>query len=205
MRCPDPECGAVLALTVCGYRPNPTGDAPANRSPLSDPLPVAQRPEPGHRPTPTQQAPDQGRQRLFADFFNGETQPPRLTQRNNPPPRPARKPSRQAKPGRRTERRDNIRRIDGRLPMQEWQPARPCPPDAERLCVSDWALAGALPDGVSGAAIAAAYRRTFGTEPPREQPRYQIRAYSLRELGLALGDLGLTVKQGPAQGQGGQP
>ena len=49
-KCPDPYCGAALALTVCGYRPNPTGDAPAHRSPLSDPLPVAERPRPNIRP-----------------------------------------------------------------------------------------------------------------------------------------------------------
>lgn len=49
LRCPDRDCSAALSVTVCGYRPNPTGDVPATRSPLSDPLPVAER----HRPVIT--------------------------------------------------------------------------------------------------------------------------------------------------------
>ena len=45
IHCPDSECRAALAITVCGYKPNPTGDAPAY-SVLSDRLPVAPRPGP---------------------------------------------------------------------------------------------------------------------------------------------------------------
>jgi len=45
IHCPDTECRAALAITICGYKPNPTGDAPAY-SVLSDQLPVAPRPRP---------------------------------------------------------------------------------------------------------------------------------------------------------------
>jgi len=65
IHCPDAECGAALAITVCGYKPNPTGDAPAYSS-LSDRLPVAPRPGPARperrrkpaatRPTPQRPA-----------------------------------------------------------------------------------------------------------------------------------------------------
>ena len=42
-----PDCGAALAITVTGYRPNPTGEAPATSWPLSAPL---SQPNPRHRP-----------------------------------------------------------------------------------------------------------------------------------------------------------
>jgi len=84
IECPDPECVACLCLTVAGYEPNPTGDAPANRSPLSDPLPVAERPEPAHRPSPAQ------RRGQLVNFFDDEPEPPRpRPKRPAPPPKPA--------------------------------------------------------------------------------------------------------------------
>jgi len=69
-----PDCGAALAVTVTGYRPNPTGDAPASSWPLSDPLPRSQnrrRPElrippPPKRQTKPQATTPQHRPRLPA-------------------------------------------------------------------------------------------------------------------------------------------
>ena len=51
-------------------------------------------------------------------------------------------------------------------------------------------------------AIAAAYRRRFGVEPSRDATYRTFRAYSLRELGLALGELGLAPAAEPRQGVG---
>lgn len=53
-----PGCHAALYVSITGYRPNPTGEAPATGFPLSDPLPVAPRPQtpsrpPAPRPGPT--------------------------------------------------------------------------------------------------------------------------------------------------------
>ena len=145
-KCPDPYCGAALALTVCGYRPNPTGDAPAHRSPLSDPLPVAERPRPNLRPR--------------------VPSPPR-PKRPAPPPKPA-----------------------------------PCPAGEPRYRLAAWDEWGWLPPGVAPSAIAAAYRRRFGVEPRRDATYRTFRAYSLRELGLALGELGLAPAAEPRQGVG---
>lgn len=39
-----PGCHAALYVAITGYLPNPTGEVPPARSPLSDPLPVAPRP-----------------------------------------------------------------------------------------------------------------------------------------------------------------
>ena len=66
----------------------------------------------------------------------------------------------------------------------------PCPPDAERRRLSVWAARGWLPDGVEPASLAAAYRRKFGVEPCRDTTTRAFRAYSLRELGMALADVG---------------
>ena len=174
--CPDPVCGAALTITVCGYRPNPTGDLPAGRSPLSDPLPVAERPAP--MPAPRAQ---------LADFFNGGTQPPRPAERSNPP-RPQAIASRKPTPP--AARRFGSRRLRPAPPGPRPR-ALPCPADAFRYRLAAWEKAGVLPDGVAPSAVAAAYRRTFKAEPRRDRRYPTFRAYSHRELRLALADLGL--------------
>jgi hypothetical protein len=183
IRCPDPECEALVLLTVCGYRPNPTGDAPANRSPLSDPLPVAERPA----PMPAPRAP-------LADFFNGETQPLRPAERSNPP-RPQAIASRRPTPP--AARRFGSRRLRPTPPGPRPR-ALPCPADAPRHRLSVWDSWGRLPDGVAPSAVAAAYRRIFKAEPRRDRTFPTFRSYSRRELALTLADLGLI-------GRGAQP
>ena len=177
--CPDPYCGAALALTVCGYRPNPTGDAPAHRSPLSDPLPVAERPRPNLRPrVPSPPRPQRQTRTTtpaaaaaaarLADFrrtFPADRTP--RPKRPAPPPKPA-----------------------------------PCPAGEPRYRLAAWGEWGWLPPGVAPSAIAAAYRRRFGVEPRRDATYRTFRAYSLRELGLALGELGLAPAAEPRQGVG---
>ena len=73
----------------------------------------------------------------------------------------------------------------------------PCPADAERHRLADWGRRGWLPEGVAPSAIAAAYRRRFDAEPPRDPEHRATRVYSLRELGLALGELGLAPNPEP--------
>lgn len=73
----------------------------------------------------------------------------------------------------------------------------PCPADAERHRLADWGRRGWLPEGVAPSAIAAAYRRRFGTEPRRDARHRQSRAYSLRELGATLGELGRAPNPEP--------
>jgi len=163
IECPDPECVACVCLTVSGYHPNPTGDAPANRSPLSDPLPVVERSEP--MPAPRAQ---------LADFFNGETQPPRPTQRTAPP----------------AARRFGSRRLRPTPPGPRPR-ALPCPADAARHRLSVWDAWGRLPGGVAPSAVAAAYRRIFKAEPRRDHTFPTFRSYSRRELALTLAELGL--------------
>jgi len=50
---------------------------------------------------------------------------------------------------------------------------------------------------VEPSALAAAYRRRFRVEPRRDRQRKASRAYSLRELGLSLGELGLAPPPDP--------
>lgn len=73
----------------------------------------------------------------------------------------------------------------------------PCPADADRYRLADWGRRGWLPEGVAPSAIAAAYRRRFGAEPRRDPHHRQSRAYSMRELGAALGALGLAPNPEP--------
>ncbi|WP_411875576.1 hypothetical protein [Vulcanococcus limneticus] len=242
IRCPDPECEALLLLTICGYRPNPTGDAPANRSPLSDPLPVAERPAPMTAPRAQQQAPmanEQERPPLFGPFFNGETQPaqptpPKRTQaqahaarylrrrgyintalelqerpRAPRPPRPRRQartttPAAAAAAARLADFRRTF--PADRTPRPKKPPAppkpAPCPAEEPRYRLAAWDEWGWLPPGVAPSAIAAAYRRRFGVEPRRDATYRTFRAYSLRELGMALGELGLAPAAEPRQGVG---
>jgi hypothetical protein len=223
IRCPDPECEALLLLTICGYRPNPTGDAPANRSPLSDPLPVAERPA----PMPAPRAP-------LADFFNGETQPaqptpPERTQaqehaarylarkgyintalemqerpRAPRPPRPRRQartttPAAAAAAARLADFRRTFPADYSPRPKRPAPPPKPapCPADAERHRLSVWDARGWLPDGVAPGSIAAAHCRVFGMPAPRDPSKRTARAYSLRELGMALGELGRAFEREP--------
>jgi hypothetical protein len=156
VRCPDPACGVVLTVTVCGYRPNPTGDAPANRSPLSDPLPVAERPRP-----------------------------------QAPPPKPDRWPA-------------NLNR--GRKPRPAPTGPQPCPLDAPRRRLAEWAAVGMLPQGIDPGTFASAFRLCFGgLEPRRDSIRKVTLAYSFRELGLTLGAMGLAPARQPAPGWEVQP
>ena len=164
-RCPDPDCDAFVAVTVCGYRPNPTGDAPANRSPLSDPLPVIEPPRPVAPPRAQPIAPPAP-----------------------PPPRPAPQPW----------PRDINK---GRTPRPAFTGPKPCPPDAPRRRFSEWAAVGVLPRGLDPSTLASAYRRRFGgVEPRRDPDKKATRAYTFRELGLALGELGLAPAAEPAPG-----
>ena len=169
IRCPDPECEALVLLTVCGYRPNPTGDAPANRSPLSDPLPVAERPAPMPAPRPR----------------------PSPAERSNPA-RPQATASRRPTPppGRGFGRR-RLR------PMPPGPPPRaiPCPPGVYRARLAAWMKGTDMPDGVAPSAVAAAYRRVFKAEPRRDRDYPTFRAYSWRELTLALAELGLARRE----------
>ena len=168
IRCPDPDCDALLALTVCGYRPNPTGDAPANRSPLSDPLPVIERPRP---PAPPRALPAP------------------------PPPSPPQRTQAQAHVARSLARQGYINpRLDmARGPL-------PCPPDAPRRRAIEWAAVGVLPPGVEPSALAAAFRRRFGVGARRDPKRKTGLAYTFRELGMALGQMGLAPAAEPAPG-----
>ena len=77
---------------------------------------------------------------------------------------------------------------------------KPCPSTADRYRLAAWDASGWLPAGVTGSAIAAAYRRRFKAEPPRDPRHRCTRAYSLRELGHALGELGLSLAPNPRQG-----
>jgi hypothetical protein len=74
---------------------------------------------------------------------------------------------------------------------------KPCPADATRYRLAAWDRAGWLPAGVAPAAIAAAYRRRFGVEPRRDAACKTSRAYSQRELGMALGELGRAFAPKP--------
>ena len=76
---------------------------------------------------------------------------------------------------------------------------KPCPSTADRYRLAAWDASGWLPAGVTASAIAAAYRRRFKAEPPRDPQQRCIRAYSLRELGHALGELGLSLAPNPRQ------
>ena len=206
IRCPDPECEALVLLTICGYRPNPTGDAPANRSPLSDPLPVAERPAPMPAPRAQQQAPEPKRAAQLADFFNGEPEPPR--------PTPPQRTQAQAHAARYLRRRGYInaalelqeRPRTPRPPRPKKPPApprpAPCPAGEPRYRLAAWDEWGWLPPGVAPASVAAAYRRRFGVEPRRDATYRTFRAYSMRELGMALGELGLAPAAEPRQGVG---
>jgi hypothetical protein len=155
IRCPDTTCQAILTATICGYRPNPTGDAPATRSPLSDRLPVIERP-PLPRPAPRapELTPEQTRSARYPrrrGYINAALE---LEERPRPP-----RPAGPARPS--------------------W-PHKPCPPAAARKRLRDWAADGLLPDGAAPCSIAAAYRRLFGgAEPVRDR---QTRIYSYREL-----------------------
>jgi hypothetical protein len=226
IRCPDPVCEALLLLTVCGYRPNPTGDAPANRSPLSDPLPVAERPEP--KPA-----------RPLAPFFSSppaepapQPSPPKRTQaqahaarylrrrgyintalelqeRPRPPKPPQRRrPARATTPAaaaaaatladfRQTFPVDRTPRPKRPTPPPK---PKPCPADATRYRLAAWGARDWLPDGVAPSAIAAAYCRVFGVPPRRDPTKRTARAYTVRELTLALQDLGLAPAPGLQQG-----
>ena len=204
IRCPDPVCEALILLTVCGYRPNPTGDAPANRSPLSDPLPVAERPAPMPAPRAQQQAREPEQPARLVSFFDGEPEPLR--------PAPPQRTQAQEHAARYLARKGYINTA---LEMQERprapRPARtprpkrpapppkaaPCPTDTERHRLTVWAARGWLPDGVAPSSIAAAYRRRFGVEPRRDDACHTFRAYSLRELGQALGELGRAFEPEP--------
>lgn len=73
----------------------------------------------------------------------------------------------------------------------------PCPPDADRRRLADWAAAGVGGGGVSGGAIAAAYRRLFELEPPRDPMGRSCRVYTRRELALCMAAAGFG-----AEGQG---
>lgn len=207
IRCPDPVCEALILLTVCGYRPNPTGDAPANRSPLSDPLPVAERPEPSHRPSPPprsqQRAPEPERAARLADFFNGEPEPLRPSHRQQRQAQPT--PTAAAAAARLADFRRAFP-VEPRQPRPKKPPAppkpAPCPAGEPRYRLADWDEWGWLPPGVAPASVAAAYRRRFGVEPRRDATYRTFRAYSLRELGMALGELGMAPAAEPRQGVG---
>ena len=56
-----------------------------------------------------------------------------------------------------------------------------------------------MPAEWTPSAVAAAYRRVFGTEPRRDNDCRTFRAYSLRELGQALGELGRAFESEPLQ------
>lgn len=205
IRCPDPECEALLLLTVCGYRPNPTGDAPANRSPLSDPLPVAERPAPMPAPRAQQQAPEPKRAAQLADFFNGEPEPPRPTppQRTQAQAR-ATTPAATAAAARLADFRQTFPADRTPRPKRPAPPPKPapCPAGEPRYRLADWDEWGWLPPGVAPASVAAAYRRRFGVEPRRDATYRTFRAYSMRELGMALGELGMAPAAEPRQGVG---
>lgn len=75
----------------------------------------------------------------------------------------------------------------------------PCPRDAARLRLADWAAHGLeLPPDLPPATIAKAYRQTFGTDPARDHQHRQSRAYSWRELFSCLGTIaGVAVPPDP--------
>ena len=73
----------------------------------------------------------------------------------------------------------------------------PCPPEAQRRRLADWATVGVGGLVVSGSAIAAAYRRLFGLEPPSDPMGRSFRVYSRRELTLCMAASGYK-----AEGQG---
>ena len=218
IKCPDPECCACLCLTVCGYHPNPTGDAPANRSPLSDPLPVAERPAPTPAPMAQQQARTAAPKRTQAQSHAARYLRRRgyintaLELQERPraprPPRPRRQ-ARTAAPApaavarltdfRRTFPADRTPRAKRPAPPPK---PKPCPAGEPRYRLAAWDAWGWLPPGVAPASVAAAYRRRFGVEPRRDAACKTFRAYSMRELGMALGELGLAPAAEPRQGVG---
>ena len=135
-----------------------------------------------YRPNPTGEAPASGWP--LSDPL------PRSQNRHRPalriPPPPKRQAKPQAKPQAITLQH---RPRPAALPVAE-----PCPPAAERHRLSHWRCLGWLPEGVEPSAIAAAYRRRFRVEPRKD---HQSRAYSQRELGLSLGELGLAPPPDP--------
>ena len=135
-----------------------------------------------YRPNPTGEAPASGWP--LSDPL------PRSQNRHRPalriPPPPKRQAKPQAKPQATTPQH---RPRPAALPAAE-----PCPPAAERHRLSHWRRLGWLPEGVEPSVIAAAYRRRFRVEPRND---HQFRAYSQRELGLSLGELGLAPPPDP--------
>lgn len=75
---------------------------------------------------------------------------------------------------------------------------QPCHGKAPRRRLADWIAAGMVPRDATATGIAAAYCRVFGQPPRRDPNKRAVRAYSLRELGLALGCLGLAFPADPA-------
>lgn len=76
---------------------------------------------------------------------------------------------------------------------------KPCPSNADRYRLAAWDASGWLPKGVAPSAVAAAYRRRFKIEPPRDPRHRGTRVYSQRELGHVLGELGLSFVLSPRQ------
>lgn len=183
-----PDCGARLRVDLLGWAELPTAapDRPAHRSPLSDALP--------------------GLERAWRLMPNHPQRKP-----HNAPPRPASKPQRrQAQPSpaaaaaaarladfRRTFPVDRTPRPKRPAPPPK---PKPCPADATRYRLAAWGARDWLPDGVAPSSVAAAYCRVFGMPPRRDPTKRTARAYSVRELALALQDLGLAPAPGLRQG-----
>jgi len=73
----------------------------------------------------------------------------------------------------------------------------PCPPDAQRLRLADWAARGMVPRGLAPATVARGFRQRFGLPPRRDPARRASCAYTERELGASLGALGLAFPANP--------
>jgi hypothetical protein len=186
-----PDCGAHLRVDLLGWAKPPTAapDRPAQRSPLSDALPGLER-----------------AWRLMPNH------PQRKLHTPPPPPGPFEPQRRQAQPTpaaaaaaatmadfRRTFPADRTPRPKRPAPPPKPKP-KPCPADATRYRLAAWGARDWLPDGVAPSAIAAAYCRVFGMPPRRDPTKRTARSYSLRELALALQDLGLAQAPGLRQG-----
>jgi hypothetical protein len=77
-------------------------------------------------------------------------------------------------------------------PLREVRKLTPCPRSAPRHRLTHWQQLGKVPADLNPATLAKGYRLAFDQEPRRDRQKPGIRAYSGREVGLALQALAIA-------------